>query len=381
MNRTARRTLGLAPAMVLAALAAAPASSAGSPSPATLPPTDCPADVPLAAGSIATIAGGGTRQGDGGQALEAWIDVTIGGLAVQVSGTVLSSGFYEPQIRRIGVDGVISTLVDPAPGAPFRGSSSLALDGAGNLYIADPDGARIWRMDAADGTVTPVAGTGSPGSTGNEGPALQAAIRPTHVAVGPDGLFLDDGASVRLVTSDGFIHAFAGTGTSGSSGDGGPAVTAQVGGSVTTDESYGEVMGMVTDLMGDVYLADTGNQRIRRIDPKGIITTVAGTGERGYSGDGGPAIEATFQDPVDVALDEAGNLYISDHHNRVVRRVDTSGVITTVAGFPAGMTSSGDCGPAVEAGLQPWAIEVHDGYLYIGDMTIQRIGLIRVVRL
>ena len=151
----------------------------------------------------------------------------------------------------------------------------------------------------------------------------------------------------------GTIHAFAGTGTSGFSGDGGPALDAQVGGIDTADESYAEVMGMAMDAAGDLYVADTGNQRIRKVDRDGIITTVAGNGQRGYTGDGGPAPDATFQDPVDVALDAAGNLYISDHHNRVVRRVDTSGVISTVAGFPGGTTIGATADPRWRPACSP----------------------------
>ena len=133
---------------------------------------------------------------------------------------------------------------------------------------------------------------------------------------------------------------------------------------------------MTPDALGNVYLADTGNQRIRRVGADGIITTVAGSGERGYSGDGGPAVEAALNDPVIIAVADDGTLYFSDHHNHVVRKVTPDGIISTVAG--TGIKGfSGDCGPATEAMLdQPWGIALHDGVLYIVDMGNQRIRMV-----
>ncbi len=346
---------------------------------ASLPPTNCPAGVPLTSGSIATIAGGGSALLDGSQATDASIDVTVGGLAVDDTGAIYVSGYYDTRLRKVGADGVISTIAAPSRGAPFQRAAWLAFDAAGDLYLGDPDTARLWRIDRT-GKVSPIAGTGVTGSTGDDGPALDAKISAGPVTAGPMGsLYLGDNDRYRVIGPDGTIHAFAGTGTPGFSGDGGPAVKAMFGGTDKSDESYAEVFGVATDAAGNVYLSDTGNQRIRRVDRNGIITTVAGTGERGYSGDGGPALAATFQDPVDLALDAAGNLYISDHHNFVVRRVDTSGFISTVAGnFPAATHAPGDCGPATAAYLQPWAIAVHDGYLYIGDMANQRIRVVKL---
>jgi hypothetical protein len=373
-------------ALLVAALPSGPSLAAASPaapsptlasSPGTLgpfPPTAClPGTLP-AQGSVATIAGTGTSgsSGDGGPATAAAINVAVGGLAVDASGAVYFTGYYGDGLRRISLDGVISTIVRSTPETPFMRPDGLDFDRSGNLYIADPTASRIWRLDTT-GQLTSVAGTGGQGSQGDGGSAVDAQVHPFHVVVGPSGeVLFDNDGRFRVIDATGVIRAFAGTGQPGFAGDGGPAVDALMAGTVPSDDSYADVEGAAIAPDGTVYLADTGNQRIRKVDPDGIITTVAGNGARGYSGDGGPALAATFEDPVDLALDDAGNLYISDHHNSVVRKVDTSGVISTVAGTgQAG--SPHDCGPATEATLQPWAIAVHHGYLYIADMSGNRI--------
>ncbi len=360
---------------LLSALAVAPLSAASpSPSgPTTLPPTDCPGE--LATGSIATIAGGGRDPGDGGQATDARIDVTVGGLAVDATGAVYFASGGPDGVRRVGTDGVLSTLA----GLPMLGPTGIDVAPDGSLVVADAEAGRIWRI-ASDGAVSTVAGPGTgEDGTGDEGPALDAAIHSYHVTAGPDGsIYLDDVPRYRRIGPDGIIHAFAGTTTPGFGGDGGPAVDALLGGADKSDRSYPDVEGSVVAPDGSVYLTDNANSRIRKVDPAGIITTVAGSGKRGYTGDGGPALDATFQDPVDLALDDAGNLYISDHHNDVVRKVDANGTVTNVAGGGIHSGASGDCGPATDASIQPWPIAVHGGYLYIGDMANQRIRVVKL---
>jgi sugar lactone lactonase YvrE len=333
----------------------------------------------LPTGSIATIAGGGSG-GDGGQATDAWIDVTVGGLAVDAKGVVYFAGAYGKGVRRVDTDGVISSVANSPMVAPV----GLDIAPDGTLVVADADGGRIWRI-ASDGAVSTIAGPGpGPGTStstghGDDGPATEATVHPSHVKVGPDGsVYFDDVPRYRVIDPEGMVHAFAGTGEPGFAGDGGPALAALLGGADPSDRSYPDVEGSVVDAAGDVFITDNANSRIRRVDPAGIITTVAGSGKRGYTGDGGPALEATFQDPVDLALDDAGDLYVSDHHNDVVRRVDTSGIISTVAGGGTLQGAAGDCGPATEASIQPWPIAVRDGFLYIGDMEN---GRIRVVKL
>lgn len=324
---------------------------------------------------IASVAGGGNSSNDGDRALDSIANVTVGGLAVDPTGTLYFAGTAGQAVRRIGSDGILGTVA----GAPMVDPVGLDLAPDGTLVVADAGGNHIWRV-TTDGRVTVIAGpgTGAPDGSGDGGPATAAPVHPSHVKVGPDGsIYFDDVPRYRIITPDGVVHAFAGTTTPGFAGDGGPATAALTGGADPTDSSYPDVEGSAIDAAGDVLITDNANSRIRKIDARGIITTIAGSGARGYTGDGGPALEATFQDPVDLALDAAGNLYISDHHNDVVRKLDTNGIITTVAGI-GHLGGLGDCGPATQAALGPWPIAVRGGYLFIGDMAN---GRIRVVKL
>lgn len=209
---------------------------------------------------------------------------------------------------------------------------------------------------------------------GDDGPAIQARLlEPTGVAVDGDGNFYitDTGNQrVRKVDTNGIITTFAGSGKRGYAGDGGPALEAQFNcpAGIAIDEED-----------GSVYVADKCNNRIRKVDTNGIITTFAGSGERGpfaddtAIGDGGPAADARLRLPTGLAFDAAGNLYITDPGNHRIRKVDTQGIITTVAG--SGERSfSGDEGPAEEAQLSaPSGFEIDvDGNLYIADFVWPR---------
>ena len=176
----------------------------------------------------------------------------------------------------------------------------LALDAAGDLYVADSGWIR--KIDAA-GVITTIAGNGVTTASGNGAPATAAQVNAGQLAIAPDGrLYLDDTNNFRTIGPDGIIDAFAGTGVAGFSGDGGPAL----------DATFGEVNGAAVAADGSVYLGDAGGHRIRKVDPAGIITTIAGTGEDGDSGDGGPATDATFGYPGSLAIDPDGDLYVSD---------------------------------------------------------------------
>jgi sugar lactone lactonase YvrE len=356
--------------ILLCANGASAQSPAGAGTPAPRPqllPTDCPAGFPLPSGSIATVAGTGGvgSSGDGGNALAAALSPFYGMAAIDRSGAIsIADG---TAIRRIDAAGIITTVAGPATGAPFNQPTGLAFDAIGNLFVADFGANRIWRIDPA-GTITPVAGNGTGGSTGNGGPALEAAIGLAQVAVGSGGdLYFDDSNAFRTVSPDGTINAFAGTGTAGFSGDGGPAVSAMLG---------DEVLGVAADAAGNVYLGDQGNHRIRKVDSAGIITTFAGTGVPGATGDGGLAAEATVEQPRSMTVDEPGNVYFADWGSNTVRRIDTAGTITTVAG--TGVPGfSGDCGPAVAAQLyKPYGLAIRDGALYISDEGNHRIRVV-----
>jgi len=333
-------------------------------------PSACPAGTSLPSGTIVTIAGTGTAgdTGDGGQATAAEIDPSFGTIAFDADGALYFADIDHQAIRRVGPDGVITTFAGPTTGAPFVQPAGVAIDPAGDIYVADIGAGRIWRM-APGGSFTSIAGTGTIGSSGDGGPATEAGIQPSGIAIGPRGdLYFDDLNRYRTIDPAGVIHAFAGTGAVGFSGDGGPATQA----TFST-----EIVGVAADAAGDVYLGDRTNFRVRKVDPAGIITTVAGSGREGYAGDGGPALDAALGTPHGVAVDDAGDLYLTDDwDSSTIRKVDPAGIITTVAGTgPAGF--SGDCGPATAAQLdQPFMVAVHDGAVYIVDKDNNRIRVV-----
>ena len=271
----------------------------------------------------------------------------------------------------------------PAVEADLNYPRGVAVDGSGNLYIADTGNHRIRRVDAT-GIISTVAGTGQRTEVevhiggwlgeygGDGGPAVEAHLNyPTAVAVdGAGNLYIADAWNhlVRRVDAGGTITTVAGSGTGtgrerynnqgGYSGDGGPAVEARLNGP----------WGVAVDRSGNLYIADAGNQRVRRVDGAGVITTVAGNGTSNYSGDGGPAVEASLRGPVKVAVDGLGNLYIADSANDRIRQVDRSGIITTVAGVGHGRFSRKP-GPANMAVLDnPLGVAADGlGNLFISD--------------
>jgi len=220
----------------------------------------------------------------------------------------------------------------------------LAGDASGRLWVADSGNHRV-RVVEPDGRIRTFAGTGTDGFAGDGGPAVAAHLsRPMDVALGPDGsLSIADFGNhrIRRVGPEGTIATVAGSGTPGFSGDGGPAVAARI----------GEAYGVAVDAAGTLYVADSSNHRVRRVGPDGTIATVAGTGEPGFSGDFGPAGIALFDSPQDLVALEDGALLVGDEHNHRVRRITADGTVLPVAGNGrAGLC--GDGGPATEACLQ-----------------------------
>ena len=381
-------------------------------------------------GVITTVAGSGEPGvgGDGGPAIEAQLGF-VSGLAVDDSGNLYIADLEHHRVRRVDAAGIISTVAGdgrggyngediPATEAHLLHPRGLAVDRSGNLYIADAQNHRVRRVDSM-GMIATVVGIGDWGFEGEGGPALEAFLRqPSVVAVDAlDNLYIADGLNhrVRMVDSTGAITTVAGSGDWGFDGDGGPALSARLSiphglavdgygnlyitsqedhrvrmvnasGVITTvagaheagfggdggpavRATFNDPVGLATDLRGNLYIADRGNHRVRMVNPAGVITTVAGTGQIGAAGDGGPATMASVGYPSDVAVDAFGNLLISQRLG-VVRKVNPAGVITTVAGQSFRFGRSGDGGPATEAQLySPISIDVDMfGNLYIADV-------------
>jgi uncharacterized protein (TIGR03437 family) len=323
-------------------------------------------------GVITTVAGNGTQgySGDNGPATSAQLYVAQG-VAADLAGNLYIADTLNDRIRKVS-NGVITTVAGngtccssgddgPATSAELSNPQGVALDSAGNLYIAD--GQRVRKV--SNGVIITVAGNGTGGYSGDNGAATSAQLNgPYGVAVDAAGnLYIADTTNSRISkVSNGVITTVAGTGVCGvpgDNGDNGPATSAPL--------CY--PYGVAVDTAGNLYIAD-GN-RISKVS-NGIITTVAGNGTEGYSGDNGPATSAELNNPTGVAVDSAGNLYIADSFNQRIRKV-SNGVITTVAG--SGSTApfsggySGDNGPATSAQLYlPYGIAVDAaGSLYIAD--------------
>ena len=330
-------------------------------------------------GTINTAAGNGNGafSGDGGPATFAAINHAKG-MAFDASGRLYIADVDNWRVRMVNSAGVITTLAGNgddsfsgdgglAINAAFSDLSSVAVDTSGNLYVADSSNRRVRKVTPA-GIVTTIAGIGVEGFSGDGGPATAAMLgRPIALVLDPAGnLYIADSTEqrIRKIDVNGIITTFAGNGVNGYAGDGGPAINA----------SFAFPIGMTRDLAGNIYVADGNNERIRKITPGGIISTFAGNGEEGFAGDGGPAINATLNIPSDVAVDAAGNVYIADAGNNRVRKVDTSGNISTVAGI--GMNGfAGDGGPSTQAMLNyPWGLVTDSlGNVYIADMANNRI--------
>ena len=290
--------------------------------------------------------------------------------------TAAGTGLSEESGGGLGGDG------GPAVEARLRYPFDVAVDETGSLYIVDTWNHRIRKVDSA-GIVTTVAGSGTTGESGggfsgDGGPAVEAQLRfPGGAALdGSGSLYIVDtwNHRIRKVDSAGIVTTIAGSGTTGEGGggfggDGGPAVEARL------RYPYGAAL----DGSGNLYIADAWNHRIRKVDSAGIVTTIAGSGTEGYGGDGGPAVRAQLSHPQGVALDGSGNLYIADAWNHRIRKVDSAGIVTTIAG---GGTPGGgrgrfgrDSGLAVRARLkypQGMALDAA-GNLYFADIGNHRI--------
>lgn len=292
------------------------------------------------------------------------------GCTIDPAGNIYFSSAGENSIFKIDKSGVLTLVAGGAAASmPLNSPQGLAMDKSGNLYIADSGSSRVLQL-SKDGTITTVAGNGAPGYAGDGGAATNAQLNhPTGIAIDlPGNLYIADRGNyrIRVVSPGGTISTFAGNGYSYWSGDGGPAINASI--------SFAE--SVAVDSQGNLYMADRMNSRVRMVETNGEITTVAGNGSFGFGGDGGQATAAQLNQPSAVAVGSSGNLYIADSGNSRIRMVSPRGTISTVAGTGT-QGCSGDNGPATSAQIAVWGLTADSAgnlYLYGGDSRIRKIA-------
>ncbi len=299
--------------------------------------------------------------GDGQKATSV-IFTLVDGIAVGPKGNIYISHRSQNRIRKIDQNGIVSTVAGnghakfsgdggPAVDASLNFPAGLAFDSKGNLYIADRNNHRVRKINL-DGIITTVAGNGIPDYTEDNIQATKSSLNfPSGVAIDKLGqIYISDRSNnrIRMVDTKGVITTFAGMGVASYGGDFGPA-----------DEAFFKFpFGLSFDKQGNLYVADRGNNRIRRIDSDGTVYTVAGTGLFAIRGDYGPANQADLAFPTDVVADNKGNIYIADRNNNRIRKVDPDGIITTFMG--TGLTHyNGDQGVASQSNLHlPFSLAV-----------------------
>ena len=331
--------------------------------------------------TINTIAGNGTAGylGDSGPATSAELNSPYG-LAIDTAGNLYIADPANNRVRKVVLGtGIISTFAGngaagysgdngPATSAELQLPVGVALDTAGDLYIAD-EGNNVIRKVNTSGVITTVAGNNTEGYSGDNGLATSASLyAPSGVAIDSSGdLYIADAGNNRVrevAASTGVITTIAGTGTADYSGDNGAAASA----------TLNKPSAVIEGSTGNLYVLDTGNNVVRLVNTTGTITTVAGNGTAGYSGDDGPATSATLHTPYGLNIDSSGNLYIADSGNNVVRIVSTAGIIATIAG--TGTTGySGDNGAAISATLDnPQGVTIDSqGNVYVSDQSNNRV--------
>jgi uncharacterized protein (TIGR03437 family) len=335
-------------------------------------------------GIMTTLAGNGlpSYAGDGASATTAQFD-TPTGVAIDASGGVLIADSQNQRLRKVA-RGIVTTIAGTGTvgfngevvlpsSAQFNTPRGVAADASGNYYVADTGNRRV-REGQPGGNLFTKAGNGNASYFGDGLAATQASVnQPEGVAVDTAGnLYIADTFDnvVRKVTADGVIHTIAGFGTPGFSGDGGAATSARL----------NRPRSVAVDALGNVYVADTGNNRIRKIDALGNISTVAGDGSTDLIPADGVATQQGLADPRGVAVDRAGNVYVAETGHNRVRKISPAGTITTIAGNgQCCYTGDGGLGTAAQLN-QPWGLAVDSaGNVYVADSGNNAIRLLAPV--
>jgi len=335
--------------------------------------------------SISTAIGtGGVAgySGDGGPANLCRL-YEPGSICIDNEGNIFISDYGNNVIRKVASSGIITTFAGTggegysgdggqATNAQFKSPTGVATDDDGNIFIADHVN-NVVRKISSSGIITTIAGTGVSGYSGDGGPAIAAKLSlPYAIVVDNSGniIFSEIGNYiVRKVDASGIISTIAGNGTFGDSGEGGPATAAQL--------KYPGFMA-IHPKTGELYIPVDANKKVMKVSHDGIITTVAGNGTYAYNGDGGPATAASMKAPNAVCFDTAGNLYIGDNYAYTIRKVNTSGIISTIAGTGT-MGYNGDGLPATATQLNRPNCSFFDRWsnLYfadVGNNCIRRIN-------
>jgi large repetitive protein len=326
---------------------------------------------------ISTIAGTGTsgHTGDGSAAVAATLNYPSG-VAFDGSGNMYIAEFSGNYIRKVNTSGVITTFAgtgsagstgdgSAATSATLNNPSGIAVDGSGNLYIAEATGNRIRKITASTGVISTIAGTGTGSSTGDGSAATSATLNfPTDLAFdGSGNLYISENGGNRIrkiTTSTGVISTIAGTGTASSTGDG----------SAATSATLNNPAGIVFDASGNLYIAENAGHKIRKITAStGVISTIAGTGTASSTGDGGAATSATVKYPRGLAIDASSNLYFSEENGYRIRVINTSGNVAAFAGTGTyGYSGDGSAAPSATF-KTPYGIAFNSGNLFIADLN------------